>query len=100
MDELARVSALPDDTMTTGLGRFRDLMGFEWIKVRSVRSTYGVVAVAFLLAVAVGIITSSFEASGWNRKHQTISTISTPWRTPMADFCSRSCCSAVSVFSL
>jgi hypothetical protein len=68
MDELARVSALPDDTMTTGLGRFRDLMGFEWIKVRSVRSTYGVVAVAFLLAVAVGIITSSFEASGWNQE--------------------------------
>lgn len=55
----------PDHALGGPQAWFRDLVAAEWIKFRSVRSTYWVLLLAAVPSIAVGILVSQNIASGW-----------------------------------
>jgi ABC-type transport system involved in multi-copper enzyme maturation permease subunit len=58
------LTVMPHDEGTR-LARTRDAIGAEWIKLRSLRSTWWVIGSALGIFVLVGVLTCHYDVTGW-----------------------------------
>lgn len=65
--DATRASTNPDAALGGPPARFLDLVAAEWIKFRSVRSTYWVALCAVVPALLVGILIAQSVSSNWAR---------------------------------